>query len=351
MKKISTLFIGLSVLALFGAGCITIGSNKNVSESGGFLKSVNKGVLWEKKNISPTAKGIGTIANINIEDLTFDPQDEKAIYLSSAGNGLFYTWDGAESWNYVQSLGTGYVNSIAIDYKNKCILYVALQNRILKTIDCTRSWDGKYFDTRTNEFISYLAINPENSNIIYAGLSGGDLLKSADAGESWTTTERFNDKIVKILINPENPRNLMIVLSKNGLRVSNDSGITWTDLNKQMADFRGSSLTYDLVTDKGSKTIFQASSYGILKSEDFGKNWTDIELLTPPGTVQIYSMVVNPNNNKEIYYSTASTFYSSFDGGKNWITKKLPTPNAGSALLVNPKDSNMLYMGTKSLAK
>lgn len=343
MKK---LVLMLAVLTLFGASCIQFGPAKS-NIGGGVYQSANKGADWVEKNIAPTANGVGTIAGIDILNLVQDPQDTQAIYLTSAGTGLFYTWDGAESWNYVESLGSGYINSIAIDYKNKCVLYAATQNRIMKSEDCGRSWVSKYFDTRPEIFVSYLAVDTKNSNILYAGLSKGDLLKSTNGGEGWNTINRFSAKIIKLLVNPNNSNIILAGIENNGLWKSENGGKTWKDLREKTKEFRGSDQVYNIVETNGASTIYLSSNYGLIRSDNFGESWSVVELLTPPGAVRIYGVATNPNNANELYYSTASTFYSSSDGGKNWTTRKLPTAKAGSALLVNQKDGNVLYLGTK----
>jgi len=351
MKRNVFLLAVFAMLILAGVGCIQIGKAPQQGIDGGVFASSDNGQTWAQSNAAPTAQGIGSISGINVMDLVFDPQDNGAIYLASAGNGLFYTWDGAKSWYYVAGLGDGFVNSVAVDYKNKCVIYAALQNKIWKSTDCNRSWKTLYYDTRTNAYISAIAVDPANSNIVYAGLSVGDMLKSTDAGASWLTVNRFDNKIVKILINPSNSSTILAATESNGLWKSADSGKKWTDLRSKMTDFGGSNEIYDLDIDKWAKTIYLTSKYGITKSANFGDSWSKVDLLTPPGSTRIYSFAVNPNNSSEIYYSTASTFYSSTNGGTNWGTKKLPTGRAGTALLVDPKDGNLIYLGTRQFKK
>ena len=79
--------------------------------------------------------------------------------------------------------------------------------------------------------------------------------------------------------------------------------------------------------------------------------WKDINLITPPGTVDIYSLAVNPKNGQEMFYGTDVTLYKTIDGGKSWITKKMPSSRAASALLINPDDPNIMYMGVKRVEK
>lgn len=346
------IFIAIAALLIFaGVGCIQIGAPQNQAADGGIWQSSDKGKNWAQKNLVLTSKGAGTLANINALDFILDPQDDKAIYLASAGSGLFYTWDGGESWRYNDALGAGYVNSLAVDYKNKCVFYAALQNKVQKSVDCGRSWETMYFDTRPEVYVSAVAVDRANPAIVYAGLSRGDFLKSTDAGKSWSTIWRIENKIQKILMHPKDSRLIFVVTENNGLWKSKDGGAKWEDLKQKMGDFRDTNVIYDLDMDKEGKVMYLTSMYGIITSDNLGVNWRKIDLLTPPGAVQIYSLAINPDNPQEIYYSTASTFYSSFDGGKNWVTKKLPTSRVGTALFVHPKNGNILMMGTRIFKK
>ncbi len=94
-----------------------------------------------------------------------------------------------------------------------------------------------------------------------------------------------------------------------------------------------------------------ASKYGLLRTRDGGKNWQAINLLTPPGSVDIFSLAINPQNGNEIYYGTSSTFYKTVNGGEKWITKRLPTTRATSFLLVDFKNPNVIYLGTKKIKR
>ena len=142
-----------------------------------------------------------------------------------------------------------------------------------------------------------------------------------------------------------------MALESEGLWKSNNKGGSWKDLREKMKDFGDSGTTYDLDMTADAKTIYFTSQYGVLVSVDTGETWKKVNLLTPPSSTRIYSFAVNPNSAKEIYYATASTFYSSSDSGANWKTKKLPTSRTGTALLVDPKNSSLLYLGTRKFKK
>lgn len=348
-KKYLTIFI-LSGLILTGAGCIQFGG-KGGAADGGVFKSSDKAESWQQK-VALAAVKPSSIANVNVATMVFDPQDPKTIYLGTAENGLFYTTDGADSWFQVGAFSSGLINVVAPDAKDKCNVYVAVGNKIFKTTDCLRTWQNIYVDSRPDQIVTSVAVDFYNSSIIYAGLSGGEFLKSNDAGTSWTALKRFENRIAKILLAPEDSRIIYVATQDQGIWKSTDSGINWSSLNEGLNQFGGAFEFKNLVVDVSQKdSLILASKYGLLKTRDGGKTWQAINLLTPPGSVEIYSLAVNPQNGNEIYYGTSSTFYKSVNGGEKWITRKMPTTRAAAYLLVDFKNPNIIYLGTKKIKK
>jgi photosystem II stability/assembly factor-like uncharacterized protein len=97
-----------------------------------------------------------------------------------------------------------------------------------------------------------------------------------------------------------------------------------------------------------ANVIYDVCKYGILKSTDGGETWKALNLTSPPGTVKISSLAVDPKNNKNLVYTGVSTLQFSTDGGVSWTPKKLPTTQAGSVVMFDSLDSKVLYLGTTS---
>lgn len=350
-KKIYYIFLLLAGTTLMGQGCISFGGGgTKAGIDGGVFKSTDKGENWVQK-VAVAATKPASINNVNVVTMIFDPQDSRTIYLGTE-NGLFYTLDGAESWFQAGALSSGKVSAVAIDAKDKCNLYAAIGNKVFKTTDCTRTWQNIYVDTRADQVVTALASDSYNPNIIYAGLSGGDLIKSVDGGISWTVIRRFENQVAKILINFYDTRIIYVATLGAGIWKSTDGGTNWVDLNEKLREYDGSMEFKNLVLDFSKKdSLVLASKYGLLRTLDGGLTWESIQLLTPPGSVDIYSLALNPQNGNEIYYGTSSTLYKSNDGGAKWVTRKLPTTRAATYLLVDPNNGNIVYLGTTKFKK
>ncbi|NQU83973.1 MAG: hypothetical protein HQ536_04660 [Parcubacteria group bacterium] len=339
-------------LVLGGPGCIEIDfGGGGTGNDGGIFKSADKGVEWGQKiTILTTGERVQTIGNLDILTLVMDPQDSRAIYLGTLNSGLLYSYDGGEGWTRSSTLQKGDVPSIAVSPSNKCTIYVAYENKVIKSTDCSRTWQVKHFESRLYNRITFVAVDPRNESIVYAGSSTGGLIKSHDAGLSWTTIGRFQNTIKNILIAPNNSAVIYVATADSGIFKSINGGGGWDELSKNFSQFSGSRTYRDLKFDlSGDEKLVYASQFGLLKTGDGGQTWEQIELLTPPGSTTIYSIGVNPRNGSDIFYSTATTFYRTLDGGKKWITRKLPTSRVGSVILSDPVNPNIMYMGVRRI--
>ena len=346
------ILVSILLIFILTSGCvIKLGPGKD-SVRAGVFKSFDKGNNWVEKNLFIHSGGIGSIVGLNVLDLVFDPQDNRAVYLASANSGLFYSYDSGDSWMKAGPVGDARIESVAVDPQNKCVIYATLANTVVKSVDCSRSWAEIYVDTRSDKMITALAVDSYNNLVVYAGNNAGDVLKSVDGGGNWQVANRVNSSVAKILINPKNTRIVYVASKGKGIFKTADSGSSWVGLNDDLKKYSGALEYRDLIFDSTrSDSLLLVAKYGLLKTDDGGQTWQPIELITPPATTDIYSVAISPKNNKEIYYATASTFYKTVDGGINWITKRLPTAAAATTLLISPVDSSIIYMGLTNLGK
>lgn len=345
-NKIVFLSLIFAALIFLGVGCIQISGSDSAKTDGGIFKSIDKGVTWAQKANVSSVGGAKTIGNANVSKLTMDPSDNKALYALIAEGGVYYTYDGAESWSRIEALVGTVVNAFLVDHRNKCAFFSATANKVQKSIDCGRTWTNAYLDSRAQQTITALAQNPSNGNLIYLGTSSGDLIKSIDSGASWSPLNVFNGRVVRIVIDPFNNNTIYVGTLSRGIFKSTNGGESWEDLGKGFNAYPESTKFVDLVPSVSEPdTYIHVSRYGLLKTVNGGKTWDKIELLTPPGTTNIYSLAIDPKDGKIIYYSTGSTFYKSIDGGLKWSTKKLPTLRTAPSLLIDPTATAVLYMG------
>ena len=351
----SKLFITLIIIIFMAtvvSGCaVSFKTKDGGGYNGGVYKTANQGNVWRQKALIPTVSGKPkSIGGLNVSSLAMDPSDNRAIYFGSYDNGLFYTYDGADNWQVAGKLGKITIKAVAVDPSSKCIIYAASVNKAYKSTDCSRTWSQVYYDNDVDVTVNAIAIDYYNSAHLYIGTSRGEVIKSFDRGVSWQTVQRLKDDVKKIVISPYDSRVVFAATAKEGIYRSTDSGKTWADLSEKLKEFKDSMKFRDLTaTGAEAGLVVLATNYGLLRSFDNGETWAKIKLITPEKKAIINAVAVSPDDSKKIYYVTNTTFYRSIDGGENWTTKKLPTERAGWKLLIDPEDTNIIYLGVRSL--
>ncbi|MDA2922661.1 YCF48-related protein [Patescibacteria group bacterium AH-259-L07] len=338
MFKLKT-FILFSI-PLIATGCIRISTSPGV-DGGGVYKSVDSGDTWEQKvQLLRLPEEINVLSDTNITAMVFDPQDSNTLYLGTQKNGAFVSFDAARTWERIRNLDQGAINAISVDPLAKHIVYIAVDNSIFKTVDANRNWELIYIDGMDGVEMSALIIDSLDSHRIYAGLSDGRIIKSEDNGMSWQFFYDTRDRVIQIAISPFDNQTLYIVSNNQGIFQSNDVGTTWKLINNGLQG--ATALAFDVNTEN---TLISLSSQGLFRSENGGESWKEYTLLIPGSRLKVYTVALDPQDSDILYYSTATTLYRSVDGGENWIIRSLPFNNKPKALLVDPLNSNILYIG------
>ncbi|HNX10986.1 MAG TPA: hypothetical protein PKI61_02495 [bacterium] len=356
----------LAVMVLVSGCSFSLGTKTDsTNDVGGVFISTTQGDTWKAMNGIPTVSGTpGSIAGVNVNKLVVDPSDNQAVYLAAIDDGLYYTYSIAKGWNFVQRLDKGTINDLAVDSKNKCVLFAAMGNKLYKSTDCSRFWKEVYYDNNPGVTVNAVAIDYYDNRQIYIGTSRGEVIKSLDGGTSWSTIQRLKDGVRQIILNPKDSRIVLVASEKSGMYKFNNNGTTkledlatynnrfdgnnWTDLNEELKEFNlGFNFKGANYCQEG--TLFIATDKVILRSTDNGSSWARIKLITPDKDTAMNAIAVNPADCNQLFYVTNTTFYKSLDGGVSWITKQLPTDRSGNALLVDPANPNLIYLGTKKV--
>lgn len=343
MKR--SILLSLS-LVLLGAGCLS-GSSSSGSD-GGVFKTINAGQEWGQTVIVPTASGIGTLATTNIINMEMDPQDNDYLYVGTRESGMLYSEDGGASWRQSRfsSLADGLIYKIEVDSTNVCKVYIAKGARLYATDDCMRSFDSEvYVDNRSGVSVVQVAVDWYNPRTLWIGLSNGDVLRSGDSGDTWTTVLKAGEEISGFLINNTDSRQVLVSTFSDGIWKTTDTGESWEEVDGGLSELKQSGKVYQIVQSQNSGVVIASSQYGLTRSTDFGATWEAIQLLTSPGQVAIRAVGIDIENPTTIYYAANATFYRTTDGGTTWDTEKFSSSRVPRVLLVDPEDSSVLYIG------
>jgi len=241
-----------------------------------------------------------------IQALAVDPNNPSIVYAGSGTDtGVFQTTNGGDSWSVINSgLTAADAPSLAIDPVNSDTVYAGVIGRgIFKSSTGGQNW------TNVNSEVLLaggIAIDPTNSAILYAccnpffgpffgmDFGSGNFYRTTDGGQNWVG---FSGGGTRLVIDPTNPATLyggslgFVGSSSVGgaLSKSTDGGQNWTSLTESLPGYLfGLGLAiYDLAIDPlNTSTLYAATSTGVVKTTDGGSTWTTINSGLPKGVIQ-----------------------------------------------------------------
>lgn len=131
------------------------------------------------------------------------------MYAAGSSEGIFKSKDAGASWFAINNgLFWPYVLILAIDPKNSQILYAGTSNKcVFKSTNGGTSWadygmHGIYFN--------HLTIDPIFPDILYAATNGVGIYKTNDGGVHWTAINvgLTSDNFYLVTIDPHTPSTL-----------------------------------------------------------------------------------------------------------------------------------------------
>lgn len=232
---------------------------------GHLYKSTDGGSTWTDKSTGLPLTG-GDIREIVVHPIT-----PTIVYAGIAAgrydSGVYKSEDGGNYW-VKSSNGIPYENenisALMIDRKNPEILYAGVHGQgMYKTTNGSETWSA-INNGLTNFYILGIAIDPNQSSILYVG-SEGMLFRSIDSGASWQTTN-LNWTVRSIVFNSASVGTLYAGTEGLGVYMSADYGLRWEPITLEGLPGSGGPVgdvyIYDLELDP-DKQILYAATYGV----------------------------------------------------------------------------------------
>ncbi|MEJ2369127.1 MAG: hypothetical protein P8Z49_12505 [Acidobacteriota bacterium] len=240
----------------------------------------------------------------------------------------YYSWTplGPSAYYDGSDVNSGRATALWVDPSNKNhIIMGTADGGVWETTNQGSAWTS-IFDTAASLSIGCLAVDPNNSSVMYVGTGEGNfngdavggvgMYKSTDGGATWTllslpawTYSGYYHNIRRIVVDPKNSSRVYAA-ADGGVLISTDGGGSWTSTT---CDASGSPYIFtDLAVDpvnssSGSYSIiyaaigFPSSSAtvnGIYRSKDGGSTWTDISTAAtsfPTTNVGRITLVMSPS--------------------------------------------------------
>jgi photosystem II stability/assembly factor-like uncharacterized protein len=310
-------------------------------EPGGFFKTTDGGRTWKE------ARELKNEAIHAMVQSTKNPD----IILAGGVNGIWISKDSGESWEKIESkTAPQNINSLAIDPQNTNIMYAGTTWRPYKTTDGGKNWRLIKNGIIDDSDVFAIEIDPKNPEHVIASACSG-IYESFNKGESWSKIQGIPSQSRRtrdIKINPVN-RNSYYAATTEGFWMSNASGKAW-----MMTTSRELEINSIAVHPEAPERIFIATNnYGVMVSNDGGKNFEQTNgNFTSRFTLGVVPDIERPNRYYATTYNTATGggfVFLSDDAGETWqpaMKNLVANRISPTALIQDRANPNTLYLGT-----
>ncbi|HEX3099902.1 MAG TPA: hypothetical protein VHQ41_02930 [Patescibacteria group bacterium] len=349
MKKI--IITTLCLLSLTSASCSFF-----PNRTAGIMRTSNGGIDWQASN--KLKDGTGSILNLSISKLAFDPQGSDVLYAGAFNAGIYASHDGASTWE--QILGQIPVMDFVIHPNDNQTIYAAGyfedKGRALVTHDGGKSWNAIYTSASTNSAVRTIALNPSSPEQIAIGMSTGELIMSNDGGASWRLVQSYNDRINKILWTYNG---IYVVVKSTGISKSIDNGNSFQLITANLqspgntstlAIFGDSVSSFNqlAISQSNPNTMYATTNLGLYRSLNGGNSWSFVAMPLRQSAVPPVAIGIAPSSDNVVYVSAGSVVYKTVDGGNSWSASETGAGNLVNALLVDPTLPQVSYAGVYS---
>ena len=312
------------------------------------------------------------------------PNKPNLYYFGAAGGGVWKTENGGDHWkNISDGFFGGSIGSVTVSKSDPNVIYVGGGEKtvrgnvssgygVWKSIDAGKTWS--FSGLENSRHIPRISIDPNDHNIVYAGVLGDiykstedrGLYKSINGGESWEKI-LFSNKdsgIVDLIIDPTNSRIIYAStwnvkrtpysLSSGGdgsaLWKSVDSGKTWKEISLNLG-FPDSTLGIIGVTvspannNKVWAIVENKDKGGLYLSNDGGESWGIVNSERKlRQRAWYYTRVYADSQDENLVYVLNVRYHKSFDGGKNFKTYNAPHGDHHD-LWISPENPKRMIIG------
>jgi photosystem II stability/assembly factor-like uncharacterized protein len=344
------------------------------SYPGGVFRSTDGGATWRESNFGIPSFEVADPVLQGYYSLALDPTQPNRLYLSIYRQGVFVSENGAATWRPLGTYGANQelmkaeLTHIAADNSGRLWLATTDQGIFLST-DGGSTWTPRSDGLGTNEI---LTLQTSRAGQVFAGTAGyGVYMLEAGAEEwqhlgmaigigEWDPWDRRLYQYGSFLFDPVDQERVYLGHFPGGFFISEDGGASWESSNNGMGNDGIFSLT---VHPEDPNVLFAGTYNGIMRSDDRGEHWSDTSS-GMPAEQWPFSVVIDSQDTSVMYTATKNgqnkgfcernldtfcgTVMRSIDGGQSWstITNGLPKEAEYYMLVIDPRDSNVLYVSS-----
>lgn len=315
-------------------------------------KSIDSGHSWQRL--------VQGLDYDEISDLTLSAQNRDVLYLSTRGDGVYQSTDAGRSWtqrnNGLRSLDLGTI-AVAPNDSNQ-VLVAGEDKGLYRSENGGEAWQSVWMDNRQ---ITALAFSEDLPDTVFVGTHEGELHRSDDGGVTWVRLSQLSGtgSITAIAPSPNfsNDNQLWLGTEAAGLWWSTDGGNQFMALDSDILDPYITALLAVNDDNNTPQLLLSTWDAGFFRSPDGGQTWiAPREELDKDGQADqlkephFYDLDTSPKALAQgsIFLGGFNGLYHSKDGGKQWQNLETLSPNLVTTFDISPNyaQDQTLVIGT-----
>ncbi len=338
----------------------TAGATQNLDPEGkcGIYKSTDGGENWELK--------LETVSEARGIDIDLNNPDN--LFVADMMGGVWVSTDRGETWNQ-QNDGLGSTSMTSVKVKDGYV-YASTQGSGVYSgtinADGSVSWDRSRSNKPKAEVSKIqIAVDPKDSNRIYASAYPGGMLRSDDGGKTWNDKNFLTPSILvddptkqgyySFAIDQNDPAKVWMGVYGKGMFVSYDYMDFDMFANGDNNEMFGKNITSVIIDPRDSNTVYAAGEEGVFVTRDNGRSWKEMN----DGLIVEDIVTLASDRDGRLYAGSRGYGIYPYDENAGHWMRPIKVENFGvnwhmwdrplymyNALLINPFNPDIMYFGT-----
>ena len=304
-------------------------------------KSTNAGQNW---NINTHWYGANGTTYMHADEhmLKYNPLNNH-LYSGNDG-GLYYSNDNGNDWTDISDglhITQFYSLGVSQTIQDKVITGSQDNGTFLKT---NLNWDAVIGGDGMECIIDYT-----NSNTMYGSLYYGDVRKSTNGGNSFSSIAPSNNGSWETPYELDKNDPNTIYIGYDEIQKSIDGGNSWSQITN--GETNGGKINEIGISKSNPDVIYFTDDANIFKTTNGGASWIQVNNNLP--YLYISYVVINPHDENTVWvtlsgYTAGEKVYKSTDGGNNWVNISGTLPNVPINCIELDKNNNLetVYIGS-----
>jgi photosystem II stability/assembly factor-like uncharacterized protein len=321
--------------------------------------------------ITESASSISGV-HADIHDIEFDPSNSSTVYIACDG-GMYKSTNSGGSFSRINGglQAVQFYASFAVSPTNPSLMIGGLQdNGVVR-------YNGTGWTSVLGGDGGPCAFHPTNPNIVFASNDARRLLRSTDAGRSFSEVlsswafraDSRTGFMAPVAISPSSPN--VVYVGTDNLHKSTTTGTSgswngnsYTSATRYVEAIHKTSVALAVSPSNPNILYISTSPFAqydndainlhvntppnLFKSTNGGTSFVNVKRNLPDRFIMDFA--INPRNQDSVWivlggYGT-SHVYLSADGGNSWINKGLNLPDVPhNAILLDPRNPKYIYVG------